>query len=107
MDRPRRISQENVAEPSVNYNVHEPAVEMLKDGLAEYIPFHQNDTGRMYNCGVFMSNAAVKILLALNRGNGEYKSEKYDAKFTSSLINDICTPTSTSDFNILRNFILG
>lgn len=98
-------SPEHLGASSVDFS--KSAGTLLKDGFAEYLTFYEKNGGRQYTCGVFISAAALKALLALNRGNEEYKSAKFDSKFASTLINDICGPHSSSDEHILRNFVNG
>lgn len=80
---------------------------LLKDGIAEYLTYMETSVGRHYTCGVFLSDATVKLLLALNRGNKEFRSAKYDLKFATALINEICESATSTDENVLRNFING
>lgn len=54
----------------------------------------------------FLSNNTVKLLLALNRGNEEFKSDRYDNKFAAMLVKDII-PSSDINNEIRRAFVFG
>lgn len=78
------------------------------DSLVGNLTYYEKAGGRLYVCGVFIANVTVNILLALNRGNEEFQSAKYDGKFAATLINGVCDgPNKTVDKRILRRFILG
>lgn len=95
------ISHEFVPNIQADMNINKNGI---TDILTGDLIFHQKADGRHYSSGIILKDSAVKILLALNRGNDEYKSKKYDGKFAATLIQGMA---GIVDLSVRRNFLLG